>query len=103
MKTSCRDPLKGNDILGDQRSRRLIDPTSIFQFMSSCKSHENAIQGHLVTLGLGAKNQTKQQDCMLLAPIGVYGQLQHGNTTKTGTKDGFADLTHQCESCIEGK
>ena len=35
---------------------------------------KNVIQGHLLTLDLGAKNQTKQQDCMNLAPTGVYGQ-----------------------------
>ena len=70
--------------------------------MSSCKSHENVVQGHLVTLGPGEKNQMKQQDFMSLAPIGVYGQFRHGNTTKTGMEEGFSEITHQCESCIEG-
>ena len=102
MKTRWRGPSRGNGILGDQRSRQLIDPTSGFRVMSSWKSHENVVQGHLVTLGPGEKDQTEQQDCMLLAPIGVYGQFQHGNTTKTGMLEGFAELTHQCESCIEG-
>ena len=101
MQTWWRGPTRGNGMLGDQQSRRLVDSTSSFQVMSSCKSHENVIQGHLVTLGPGAKNQTEQQGCMPLALAGVYGQFQHGNTTKTGTEEGFSELTHQCESCIK--
>ena len=70
--------------------------------MSSCKSHENVIQGHLVTLDPKVKNQTEQQDFMSLASITVYGKFIYGNTTKTRMLEGFAELTHQCESCIEG-
>ena len=89
-------------MLGDQRSRRLIDPTSGCRVILSCKSHENVVQGHLVTLGPRVKNQMKQQYCMLLAPKIVYGKFPYGNTTNTGTMEGFAELTHQCESYIEG-
>ena len=35
----------------------------------------------------------EQQDCMSLAPTGVYGQCRHGNTTNTGMEEGFLDLT----------
>ena len=70
--------------------------------MSSCKSHENFVQGHLVTLGLGEKKQMEQQDCMLLASASVHGKCRYGNTTKAGMVEGFVELTHQCESCIEG-
>ena len=73
-----------------------------FQVMLSCKSHENVVQGHLVTLGPGVKNQVEQQDCMSLALPSVYGQYQYGNTTNTRTEKGFVELSHQCESCIEG-
>ena len=89
-------------MLGYQRSQQLVDPTYGFRAMSSCKSHENVAQGHLVTLDPRAKIQTKQQYCISLAPIGVYGQCRHGNTTKTTMVEGFADLNHQCKSCIEG-
>ena len=74
MKTHWGGPSRGNGMLGDQQSRRLIDSTSGCRVMLSCKSHENVVQGHLVTLGPGAKNQTEQQYCMSLAPTGVYGQ-----------------------------
>ena len=89
-------------MLGDQWSRQLVDSTSSLQFLSSCKSHENVVQGHLVTLSPGAKIQMEKQDCMSLDLRGVYGQCQYGNTTKTGIEEGFVELTHQCESCIEG-
>ena len=102
MKTWWRGPTRGNGILGDQRIRRIIDPTSSCRVMSSWKSHEDVVHGHLVTLDSGVKKQTEQQDCMSLALIGVYGQFQHGNTTKTGTEEVFSELTHRCESCIEG-
>ena len=65
--------------------------------MSSWKSHENVVQGHLVTLGSRLKKEKEQKDCMPLAPISMYGK-----TVKTSTMEGFAELTHQCESCIEG-
>ena len=102
MKRWWRGPSSGNGMSGDQQSRWLMDPISGCRVMSSCKLHENVVQGHLVTLGLGEKNQTEQQDCTSLAPTGVYGQCRHGNTTNTSTEEGFAELTHQCESCIEG-
>ena len=86
----------------DQQSRQHVDPTSGCRVMSSCKSHENSVQGHLVTLGPGVKTQAEQQYFMPLAPTCVYGQCQYGNTTKVGTLDVFSELTHQCESCIEG-
>ena len=70
--------------------------------MSSWKLHENVVQGHLVTLDLGVKKQTEQQDFIPLDLIGVYGQCRHGNTAKTSTENGFSELTHQCESYIEG-
>ena len=102
MQTWWRGPYRGNGIPGDQQIRELIDLTSGFQVMLSFKLHENVVHGHLVTLGPGAKKQTKQQDCMSLAPTSVYGQCRYGNTTKTGTVEGFVESTHQCESCIEG-
>ena len=74
MKTWWRGPFRGNGMLRDERSRRIFDLISGCQVMSICKLHENVIQGHLVTLGLGAKNQTEQQDCMLLAPTSVCGK-----------------------------
>ena len=70
--------------------------------MSSSNSHENVVQGHLVTLGVGEKKQIEKQDCMLLSLKSVYDQCRYGNTTKTGTVEGFVELTHQCKSCIEG-
>ena len=75
MQTQWRVPTRGNGMPGYQQSQQLIDPTSGFLFMSSCKSHENVIQGHLVTLGPGTKNQTEQQHCMLLALTSVYGKF----------------------------
>ena len=89
---------------GDQWSQLLIDLTFGFRVLSSWKSHENVVQGHLLTLGLGAKNQTEHQYYMSLALTGVYGQCRHGNTTKTGMVEVevFSELTHQCESCIKG-
>ena len=33
---------------------------------------------------------------------GIKRSWRHGNTTKAGTEEGFSELTHQCESCIEG-
>ena len=74
MQTQWRGPTRGNGMPGDQQSRRLIDLTSSFQVMLSYKLHENVIQGHLVTLGPGEKNQMEQQDCMSLALISVYGK-----------------------------
>ena len=73
MKTWWRGPTRGNCMQGDQRSRCLVDPSSSCRVMSSCKSHENVVQGHLVTLGPGVKNQMEQQEWMSLALIGVYG------------------------------
>ena len=102
MQTWWRGTTRGNGIPGDQRSRQIIDMTSSCQVMSSCKSHENVVQGHLVTLGPGAKNKMEQQDCMPLDLTIMYGQCCYGNTTNTGMMEGFAVLTHQCESCIEG-
>ena len=101
MQTRWRGPTRGNGMPGDQRSQHLIDPTFGCRVIPSCESHENFIQGHLVTLGPGLKNQMEQQDCMLLAPISVYCQCRYGNTTKTRTVEGFVELTHQSESCIE--
>ena len=51
MQTWWRGPSRGNGMPGDQRIQRIIDPTSGCWVMSSCKSHENVVQGHLVTLG----------------------------------------------------
>ena len=102
MQTWWIGPTRCNGMLGYQWSQRLIDPTSNCQVMSSWKSHENVVQGHLVTLSMGAEKKMEQQDCMLLALTGVYGKCRYGNTTNTGTVDGFIELTHQCESCIEG-
>ena len=102
MQTRWREPSRGNGILGYQRSQRLIESTSGCQVMSSYKSHENVVQGHLVILSLGAKKQMEQQDCMPLALMSVYGQCRYGNTTKIGMVEVFAELTHQCESYIEG-
>ena len=76
MKMWWRGPIRGNGMLGYQWHQWLIDPTIGFWFMSSCKSHENVIQGHLVTLGPGAKNQMEQQDCMSLALIGVHSNAK---------------------------
>ena len=61
--------------------------------MFSLKSHENVIQGHLVTFGPGVKNQMDQKNCMSLAPETLYGKGQYGNTTKTGMVEGFSKLT----------
>ena len=44
----------------------------------------------------------EQKDCMLLAPKSVYGKFQYGKTTNIGMVEGFGELTHQCEICIEG-
>ena len=74
MQTWWRGASRGNGMPRGQQSLWLIDPTSGCRVMSSCKSHENVIQGHLVTLGLRAKNQMEQKDCMTLDLIGVYGQ-----------------------------
>ena len=71
MQTWWRGPSRGNGMPWDPRIQCLVDPTSDCWVMSSCKSHENVFQGHLVTLSLGAKNQMEQQDCMLLAPTSV--------------------------------
>ena len=101
MQTQWRGPPRGNGMRGDQRTRWLIDPISGFRVMSSCKLHENVVQGHLVTLGLGVKNQTEQQDCMSLALTGVYGQCQHGNTTNTVKEEGFSDLTHHVRVALK--
>ena len=74
MQTRWRGPARGNGMPRYQQSRQLIDLTSGCRVISMCKSHENAIQGHLVNLGPGAKKQMEQQDCMPLALTGVYGQ-----------------------------
>ena len=69
---------------GDQQSRWLVNPTYGCRVMSSCKSHENVVQGHLVTLGSGVKNQTEQKNYMSLASgiwkmlIWEYCQYWHG-------------------------
>ena len=62
--------------------------------MLSGKSHENVIQGHFVTFGLGAKNLTEQENCMPLAPTSVYGEGVYGNPTNTAMVEGFHALTH---------
>ena len=67
MKTQWRGPTRGNGMLGDQRSLRIVDLTYGCHVMSSFKLHENVVQGHLVTLGPGANNQMEQQDCMPLS------------------------------------
>ena len=85
MKMWWRGPTRGNGMPIYQGSRWLIDPTYVFRVMSSCKLHENVDQGHLVTLGLGEKNQTEHQDCMPLPPTSVYVQFRYGNNTKTRT------------------
>ena len=95
MQTQWRGPTRGIGMPGYQQSRRIINLTSDFLFMSSCKSHENVVQGHLVTLGPGEKDQMEQQYFTLLALIGVYIQFRYGNMTKTSTEEGFLDLTHQ--------
>ena len=74
MQTWWIGPNRGNGMPGDQQSRRLVDLTSGFRVMSSCKSHENVVQGHLVTPNPRAKNQMEQQDFMSLALTSVYGQ-----------------------------
>ena len=102
MQTWWRGSSRGNGMLGDQQSQRIVDPTFGFRVMSIWKLHENVVQGHLVTLSPRVKNQMKQQDYMSLSSTGVYGQCRYWNTTKSGTVEGFADLTHQCERCIEG-
>ena len=89
MKTWWIGPPRGNGMPRDQWSRRLIDPTSGCRVMSSWKSHENVIQGHLVTLGPRAKKQTEEQYCIPLALTSVYGKCWYGNTTKTRTVEGF--------------
>ena len=57
--------------------------------MSSWKSPQNVVQGHLVTFGPRAKKQMEQHNCMSLAPIGVYGKCQYGNTTNSCTMEFF--------------
>ena len=92
-----RGPPRGNGMPRDQWSRRFIDLTSGCRVMSICRSHENIVQGHLVTLGPGAKNQTEQRDCMSSAPASVYGQCRHAWTTITGSVQGLQELTEQCD------
>ena len=89
----------GNGMPGDQRRRRFFDLTSGCRVTSSCRSHENVVQGHLGHLGPGAKNQTEQRDCMPSAPASVYRQCRRGWTTITGSVQGLAELTRQCEIC----
>ena len=69
--------------------------------MSSCKSHENVVQGHLVNFRPGAKKKTEQEDCVPLAPTSVCGQCRRGNTANTGSGEVFAELTHQCEIALK--
>ena len=102
MEMQWRGTSRGNGMLGDQRSQQLIDTTSGFRVMSSCKSHENVVQRHLVIFCPRAKNQMEKQNCMLLAPTSLYGKCRYGNTTNNSTVEGFVELTHQCKSSIEG-
>ena len=82
MRTREKGPPRGNGMPGDQRIRRFVDPTSGFRDMPSPGSHENVVQGQLVNLGPGAKNQTKRGKCVTSAPASVYGQCRRGLTTK---------------------
>ena len=51
-RTRGRGPARGNGMPGDQRNRRFVDPSSGRRDMPSPGSHENAVQGQLVNLGL---------------------------------------------------
>ena len=53
----------GNGMVGDQRIQRFVDPTSGCRDMPSPRSQENVVQGQLVILGPGAKNQTERRKC----------------------------------------
>ena len=55
-----------------------IEKSSHEQIFMNYLSHENAIQGELVNLGPGAKNQTERRKCVPLAPASVYGQCRRG-------------------------
>ena len=55
MQTQYRGLPTGNGIPGDQNNQRLVDPKSGCRVMLSWKSHENVVQGHLVTFILGEK------------------------------------------------
>ena len=57
MKTWLRGPPKCNHMLGYQMILWFIDPTFGCRFMSSWKSPQNVVHGHLVTFGPGMKNQ----------------------------------------------
>jgi hypothetical protein len=78
MRTRGRGPPRGNGMPGDQRIRRFVYPTSGCRVTSSCRSHDNAVQGHLGNLGPGAKNQTEQRDCVPSLPASVYGKCRRG-------------------------
>ena len=86
---------------GYQQSWRFINPTSTWRFMSSWKSPQNVVQGHLVTFGLRVKTQMEKHTFMLLDTAIVYKKGIYGNTTKNHTMDCFVELTHQCKSCIQ--
>ena len=77
-RTWGRGPPRGNGMPGDQRIWRFVDPTSGCRVMSSCRSHEKAVQGQLVNLGPGAKNQMERWNCVSSAPASVYGQCWRG-------------------------
>ena len=77
-RTRGRGPPRGNGMPGDRRIQRFFDLTSIFLDMSSCRSHENVVQGQLVNLGPGAKNQMERRKCVPSAPASVYGKFQRG-------------------------
>ena len=46
--------------------------------MLRVKSHENVVQGHLVTFGSEAKKQTEKKNCMTLSPANMYGKGHMG-------------------------
>ena len=102
MKTWWTGPPRCSHMPGYQRSQGFIHPTSGCWFMSSWKSPQNVVQGHLVTFGPGEKNQMEQHNCMSLDTIGVYGKGLHGNTTNSFMVDLFVEMAHQCKSCIQG-
>ena len=51
-RTRGRGPPRGNGMPRDQPNRRFVDPSSGRRDMPSPGSHENAVQGQLVNLGL---------------------------------------------------
>ena len=102
MQTQWMGPPRCILIPGGQQSRRFIDLTSSWLFMSNWKSHQNVVQGHLVNFLPGVKNQMEQHNCMSLDPTGVYVKGQYCNTGNSHTVEFFVELTHQCKSCIQG-